>query len=322
MQEETVSVIIPVFNSEKYLARTIESVLAQTYKNLQIVLVDDGSTDRSLSICKQYSSIDNRIQIIHQDNNGVSVARNKGLDVAEGTYILFIDSDDYLEYNACEILCNSISPEDCMCVCGYYIEKSDGGGTEVRKFPAEPISGVFSTETTIRKLLTGKEIKSYAWNKLIRKSIIDDVRFNPEIKYQEDLEFFLRLCNKVDGLVRVIDSYLYHYIDRNNGLTHNQENRLNGLEMIANGILNALPETQELVFRYSILYMNECTALALLNKVDSTIIRRNCRYIREHLSRISHLLNKGQFKKMVLLCIGFRIYALAERSNYRRKINS
>ena len=159
MQGEKISVIIPVFNSEKYLKRTIESVIELTYKNLQIVLVDDGSTDRSLSICEGYSKTDNRIQVIHQENQGVSAARNRGLEIAEGTYVLFMDSDDYLENNACELLCTSISPNDYMCVCGNYIEMDPQSGNRLLKFPPCPISGVFSTDNIIEKLLTGKEVK-------------------------------------------------------------------------------------------------------------------------------------------------------------------
>lgn len=92
-----ISVIIPVYNTENYVARCIESVQAQTYNNWQMILVDDGSKDKSLEICQRYAKIDNRIQVIHQDNQGPGIARNTGIAATEGEYIVFVDSDDYIE---------------------------------------------------------------------------------------------------------------------------------------------------------------------------------------------------------------------------------
>lgn len=94
---QLISIIMPVYNAEKYLNRSIESVMNQTYKNIEIILVNDGSTDASLTICSNYQKADSRIKLINQKNSGVSAARNRGIDEATGTYIMFIDSDDYIE---------------------------------------------------------------------------------------------------------------------------------------------------------------------------------------------------------------------------------
>ena len=108
MSNAVVSIIVPVYNTKDYLACCIESLLGQTYTELEIILVDDGSTDDSLDICRNYQMLDSRIHVLHQNNQGVSAARNLGLDAATGDYITFVDSDDELCLNAIEILLNCI----------------------------------------------------------------------------------------------------------------------------------------------------------------------------------------------------------------------
>lgn len=117
----TISVIMPVYNVEKHIKQSIESVLNQTYKQLEIILVDDGSTDTSGIICDEYAKKDNRIKVIHKENGGLSSARNAGIDIASGKYIMFIDSDDFFENNACELLYNEIEAKDADYVIGNYI---------------------------------------------------------------------------------------------------------------------------------------------------------------------------------------------------------
>lgn len=112
--EKLVSIIVPVYKVEEYIARCVESILAQTYQNMQIILVDDGSPDNSVQICQEYAKDDNRIEIVRQENQGVSVARNNGIDHAAGEYICFVDSDDYIMPNYVSRLVESI--------------ESDGGG--------------------------------------------------------------------------------------------------------------------------------------------------------------------------------------------------
>lgn len=107
--EVLVSIIVPVYNVEKYLEKCIESIINQTYSNLEIVLSDDGSTDNSPSICDEYALKDSRIRVIHKSNGGLSDARNAALDIISGKYITFIDSDDYIEKEAIEILVNAMT---------------------------------------------------------------------------------------------------------------------------------------------------------------------------------------------------------------------
>ncbi len=124
---DKITVIIPVYNVEKYLKVAIDATINQTYKNLEIILVDDGSTDSSGKICDEYSKIDNRIKVIHQENKGLSGARNTGLDNATGKYIMFSDSDDTFEIDACEKLYNSIEETNADYVVGNYINMDEDG---------------------------------------------------------------------------------------------------------------------------------------------------------------------------------------------------
>ena len=118
--EDLVSIIIPVYNTEKYLSKCLESVINQTYKNLEIILINDGSTDKSKEICESFAKKDKRIQILNKENSGVSSARNHGMRLAKGQYIAFIDGDDYAEENYIEELLKNLKQTESDCVlCGY-----------------------------------------------------------------------------------------------------------------------------------------------------------------------------------------------------------
>ena len=134
MRTPLISVIIPVYNVEKYLHRCLDSVIAQTYQNIEIICVDDGSIDESGRICNQYAVRDARIKVIHQENQGLSAARNRGLDAAEGEYIAFVDSDDYiLEDMYKKMLDKLLNYNVDLCVCQWQYEFSDGRQVVKRK---------------------------------------------------------------------------------------------------------------------------------------------------------------------------------------------
>ena len=117
-----VSIIVPVFNTEKYISRCIDSILTQTFTNFECILIDDGSTDKSWNICKHYSQSDKRVVLVHQENSGVSATRNKGIEMARGKYVCFVDSDDYIDKNMYEELVSAINRSNTDVVCCGYIE--------------------------------------------------------------------------------------------------------------------------------------------------------------------------------------------------------
>lgn len=203
-----VSVIVPVYNCEKTLLRCAESVLGQTYKNIELILVDDGSGDSSAAICDNIAKTDSRVKVIHKKNGGSSSARNCGLDNASGKYIQFVDSDDYIDLNMTEELVKRINLTAVeMVACGHIYTHSNY--EEYARFP--DISAVSVNEMTSK---IPDFVKSYfpnsLWNKLYLKSLID-FRFDENVGIGEDLIFNFNYFKKINK-ISVSDSCPVHYI--------------------------------------------------------------------------------------------------------------
>lgn len=176
--DDLISVIIPVYNVERYLRQCVDSVINQTYRNLQIILVNDGSTDSCGRICKEYEEKDQRILTVHQENQGLSAARNTGLKYAEGSYILFLDSDDYIEKTTCETLLNDAHETESDMVVGA-IQTVDEDGTVLsdnKKVLAEKRT-VLDQHAAMRELMWEHQIKGFAWGKLYKKELLDGIQF-------------------------------------------------------------------------------------------------------------------------------------------------
>lgn len=216
-----ISVIIPVYNAEKYLRRCLDSVVAQTYRNLEIICVDDGSVDESGKICDQYAVRDARIRVIHQENQGLSAARNKGLDVAEGEYIAFVDSDDYiLEDMYKKMLDKLLNYNVDLCVCQWQYEFSDGRQVVKRKNIAPTIYGRKTSLEFARFLYMGNYengVVVAVWNKLYRRALLDKIRFEGRI--HEDEAFSGRIMAK-NISVYVMEEQFYVYAQNGDSLTN------------------------------------------------------------------------------------------------------
>lgn len=177
---ELISVIIPVYNVEKHIKQALDSVINQTYKNLEIIIVDDGSKDSSGNICDEYARNDSRIKVIHKENEGLSAARNEGLDIATGKYVMFIDSDDYFENNSCELLYNEIKERDADYVAGNYTHITyDGIKWE------KPVFDVTMYDNFKLSIKDYKKsffvMNSVVWNKIFKREFIEQykLRFIP-----------------------------------------------------------------------------------------------------------------------------------------------
>ena len=216
-----ISVIIPVYNVEKYLHRCLDSVIAQTYQNLEIICVDDGSIDDSGKICDQYAVRDARIKVIHQENQGLSAARNKGLDAAEGEYIAFVDSDDYiLEDMYKKMLDKLLNYNVDLCVCQWQYELSDGRQVVKRKNIAPTIYGRKTSLEFARFLYMGNYengVVVAAWNKLYRRALLDKIRFEGRI--HEDEAVSGRIMAK-NISVYVMEEQFYVYAQNGDSLTN------------------------------------------------------------------------------------------------------
>lgn len=182
-----VSVIVPVYNVEKYLTRCLDSICNQTYCNLEIILVDDGSSDNSGRICDEYAKKDKRIRTKHKQNAGVSAARNDGLDIATGDYITFVDSDDYVAPEMYEMLIAKIQTQNAdIAVCGYFQEGNDG----VFRINWKGTDEVCLTQLEqIECLLRNRYYTCSLWDKLYRSDILRNIRFDESIHHYEDYLF-------------------------------------------------------------------------------------------------------------------------------------
>ncbi len=214
---ELVSVIIPVYNAENSLDKCIRSILVQTYTNIEIIIINDGSTDTSGRICDQYAKSDDRITVIHQKNSGVSVSRNRGLGVSKGYYIQFIDADDYIENNMVEKLVCAIQNDADLVISGYrYIYKKAKAVNIVER---NPRTGMYDRNEFLLdfgKLYSGGFTNSVC-NKMYISRIIkkENISFPEEVSMGEDLIFNLGYfghCTKVT----IIDNLLYNYVKNGN----------------------------------------------------------------------------------------------------------
>lgn len=215
---ELISVIIPVYNAEKYLKKCIESVQMQTYEDIEIILVDDGSKDRSLQICNGFAEKDSRIRVIPKENGGAASARNKGLDVCKGEYIYFVDCDDYITVNALEVMMKHLHEKNVdMVVGGYSIVNENGEklmhNSEAIKWRECLVSG---NQFLVLNCTNEKAPLVYAWNKLYRKKIFSTLRYDIG-KLHEDECIFHKICACCNS-VAVIEDEVYFYLKRESSI--------------------------------------------------------------------------------------------------------
>lgn len=200
MFKPLVSVIVPIYNAEKYLVKCIESICNQYYQNLEIILVNDGSIDNSAMIIREYEKNDIRIKTIDQLNSGVSVARNHGLEVANGDYILFVDSDDWIEKNMIEVLVDNILLSNADISCCQYDKMVSSNITQFE---------IWDKEKTLKEFIIHKNINGSLGNKLIKRNILKDIFFDSRIKYGEDALFCWQCFINISSLC-ITDRVLYH----------------------------------------------------------------------------------------------------------------
>lgn len=226
--EDLISIIVPIYNVELYLDDCIKTIINQTYKNIEIILVDDGSTDNSAKICDEYEKKDSRIKVIHKENGGLSDARNKGLEEAKGKYICFIDSDDLISYKFIEILYKQcIDNNSEIAICQLQIVKDN----ENKKINVEDTKNINVQNMTGRKLsifiYNGeyKDISFSACNKLYRRDLFinNNIKY-PYGKYYEDTQTTFKLFYKANNIT-INNEFLYYYRKREESITTSKVSR-------------------------------------------------------------------------------------------------
>lgn len=221
MVSSLVSIIIPVYNSEKWLKSCLNSILNQSYHNLEVILIDDGSKDNSAYICDDYEKKDSRVRVIHKKNEGVSIARNCGINTAKGEYIQFVDSDDIIHPQMTEQMVKIISEKKAdVVMCGFLAIKEK----EMLEYRFQDLSEVKVGEMTqkqaLQNIITNEGFRGFPWNKMFRKEVLDvneEIRFDPKIAICEDLLFCCEYLSKVKNVV-YINEKLYGYVYHDNSV--------------------------------------------------------------------------------------------------------
>lgn len=208
-RNDLISIIVPVYNMEQYMERCVNSIINQTYSNLEIILVDDGSTDRSPAMCDEYALKDARIKVVHKDNGGLSDARNAGLKVATGAYIGYVDSDDWVELSMYQKLYEACIENDAqVAVCRYAKAYQDrierGGNGKVTAFDRDGILKVYLSD------MGEYVVYNSVWSKLFAREVVDGVLF-PVGQNSEDIMYTTKAFCKLDKAV-YIDECLYNYV--------------------------------------------------------------------------------------------------------------
>ena len=232
---DVISIIVPIYNIEKYLARSIESLIGQTYPHLEIILVNDGSKDQSLSICQEYAKKDKRIVIIDKVNEGVSIARNTGIEAATGKYIGFIDPDDWVEPDMYEKLYNQLKKWDApVSLCNYFKDSKKRSSPKTFAFKDEVLRGEEVTQKLVNNMVgmpdlmpTNVVIMGCVWRGLFKKEFLDahELRFSPGLTIMEDLVFMVQTLLKCE-CVAIEQGAYYHYVQNPSSALHTYNKRL------------------------------------------------------------------------------------------------
>ena len=236
---ETISVILPIYNVEKYLEKCIESLLAQTYEALEIILVNDGSKDRSLEICKAYVAKDSRIKVIDKPNEGVALTRNKGLEAATGDYVAFVDPDDWVEPEMYASLMSQIKKWECpVCLCNFFKDTKRRSQAKCFEFEDEVLEGEDIIEKLMNDMIGVSDllpkytmIMGSVWRGLYKRSFINaqGITFVPRLSIMEDLVFMVQVLLKcVNAGERIaIDRHAwYHYVQHPHSALHSYNEQL------------------------------------------------------------------------------------------------
>lgn len=215
-----ISVIVPVYKVEKYLRRCVDSILNQTYKNFELLLIDDGSPDSSGKICDDYSKIDCRVKVIHKENGGLSSARNVGIKASSGEYLNFVDSDDWLEFDCLEYLLGLLTKNDADFSMAENIRNCNELDLKIKKISFE--ERVFSQKDFLSlffKINTQKNVQ-YAWAKLYKRELFDNIKY-PEGLTDEDVPATFNVI-LVSSKIAYSSKVVYHYFVNPNSITESE----------------------------------------------------------------------------------------------------
>lgn len=305
MKNSLISVIVPVYKAEKYLNRCVESLVKQTYTELEIFLVDDGSPDNCPAICDKWAEKESRIKVLHLENGGVANARNSALKQASGDFIAFADSDDYLEPDMYERLVEIIKSTDAdIAVCDYQINDESRG---------ENITKILPYDDVMKRIAKGDYKYGVLWNKLYKKSVVNGIEM-PVLRCSQDLPYNY-FAFKNSAVIAESDLKLYHYYQNENSTVHKRFGRMKYDAVRARKIIldDAAAELREFalygyilslfVFLNSIIETGECADMT--DNVRKEILKYKSEV------RKSSAFSKKDKLKIQLLSVSFTAYKTA-----------
>ena len=311
-----ISIIVPVYNVEKYLRRCVDSILAQTYQNIEVLLVDDGSPDNSGAICDEYAEKDSRVRVFHKPNGGVSSARNLGLKEAKGDYIGFVDADDYIDKTMYEVLlCNLIKENSDISICSY--NQEDSNGIFHKHWPHDDYLTI-TGDRQIEYLISNQYYTCSCWDRLFKKELLKDFWFDESKKVYEDLLFLYEVA-KISSNTVFTSSPLYYYCN-NDGTSvarslfdDRKMDIINVSQYILNDISVSKPSLMRVAKREFVRNNIMCASLAKAagysNQENIKLIQRN---IRKNL--VSYLFSSAS--------IGYKINAIMISLSWKMYTNS
>lgn len=321
MRKPLVSILVPVYNAQEYLTECIDSILSQSYENLQIVLIDDGSKDDSLKICSEYALKDPRIEVHHQENSGVASTRNHLLGTAKGEYVLFVDADDWVELDMVEYLVElAIEYSAGMVMCDRLIN-------DAKPIVSQPNINILSQNEAIKDFLYHDYFIGSLCNKLIKTSLMNDKTFKNEISYGEDALFVWNVLQDVDTVV-VSTKQLYHYRMNEASLSHQSfgEKKLTGhftWQLITDDVRQFWPQYLDIALgTYALQDMYLLRAASQSGYKKDKMIRQLQIVVLVHLSKILNRNNVSLkeciYAQIISLCYPFgRFYYFLHKCKKR-----
>lgn len=287
MNKPLVSILIPVYNTEDYLPKCLDSIVNQTYSNLQVVIIDDGSKDRSLSIAQKYAKQYPYIEVYHQENQGVASTRNNLLDKVKGDYVLFVDSDDWCELDMVEFLVDkSINFNADVTICSNVINDAPVDLSYI-EYPLDK-------NEIIKKFLFHKELRGSLCNKLVKSSLLHNLKFRTDVSYGEDALFCWHFFLK-SNIVYVTTKELYHYRMNANSICHSSfsKKKLSGhfvWQQICMETATWYPQFLNIAqARHcieDILLLRDAAHCKYKNKKDIEMLQRTVRNTRKYLNKV------------------------------------
>ena len=318
---EKISVIVPVYNVEQYLERCVDSIISQTYTNLEIILVNDGSTDNSGKLCDELAKKDERIRVIHKENGGLSDARNRGIDESESDLVGFIDSDDYIDSDMYEVLLKNLNDTDAdLSMCALYDVYNNTPEAQVTNKETWKLS----SEQAIKMVMEAKILSVTAVNKLYRKSLFTDLKFEVG-KIAEDAFIMIKLLDKCEKIVATNEKK-YYYVHRENSITTQKFstkflNVIEAYEQNSNIILEKYPKLKDVAqTRMNWAYFYVLDRLLLDdNYNDKELENKLISYLKNHRKDILNdpLFTKGRKIGFIALLLSRNLYRkLIEKRGY------